>query len=302
MGRMFENADAFDQDLGWDTSSVTSMGRMFYQNGVFNGNIGGWDTSAVTNVGQMFYYAPAFDQDIGGWDTSAMTSVGDMFRGASSFDQDIGGWDTSAMTSLNTMFYGAISFNQDISGWNTSAVTDMANMFSGATAFDQDLGWCFSFSDPGIGGSCSVANCGITFSSSCLPPTAAPTTSLPPTSAAPTAFCDEAAPNCASCCPACQASVVTEDSLVDDYIDLGSATSCQCLEQTSSSPSLNRLSLSDHGDCFFSVGCLEPSGRCIVNVYGGSSDDTIKIVGDVSRIEVRIRRLCTSYRHWTRAT
>jgi len=68
---------AFNQDIVWDTSSVTDMFLTF--NGAFafsEHNIGGWDTSSVTDMGYMFYQAVAFNQ---------------VFQEAFASDQDIEG-------------------------------------------------------------------------------------------------------------------------------------------------------------------------------------------------------------------
>ena len=43
------------EDIGsWDTSNVTNMCYMFYNNKVFNQDIGSWDTSNVTDMSRMF--------------------------------------------------------------------------------------------------------------------------------------------------------------------------------------------------------------------------------------------------------
>ena len=49
---------------------------------MFNADISGWNTSSVTDMGLMFYGgASSFNADISGWDTSSVTDMGICFRG-----------------------------------------------------------------------------------------------------------------------------------------------------------------------------------------------------------------------------
>ena len=50
----------------WDTSSVTSMNRLFENRFYFDANISAWNTAAVTDMAYMFSLASAFNQDISG--------------------------------------------------------------------------------------------------------------------------------------------------------------------------------------------------------------------------------------------
>ena len=139
--RMFYNASAFNQNIGaWNTAAVNTMSEMFYDASTFNQNIGAWNTSAVTNMYGMFSGASAFNQNIGAWNTSAVTDMEYMFYDAGAFNQHIGTWNTSAVTTISEMFSLAVAFNQNIEAWNTSAVTSMFGVFSGASAFNQDIG------------------------------------------------------------------------------------------------------------------------------------------------------------------
>ena len=141
MSSMFyQNRMGFSSDLNsWDTSQVRSMSRMFYQTYNFNGDITSWNTSQVRDMSYMFSSAREFDQDISTWNVSSVESMSSMFSDAVAFDQDISGWDTSKVKSMSSMFHSASVFNEDISNWNTSKVVDMSYMFHSASAFDQDI-------------------------------------------------------------------------------------------------------------------------------------------------------------------
>ena len=95
-----------------DTSLITDMSKLFYDNKTFNGNISEWDTSNVTNMHGMFC-------------------------GATSFNQPIGEWNTSKVTSMNNMFADAISFNQDISNWTVKNVKFKIYIFTNCPIKDS---------------------------------------------------------------------------------------------------------------------------------------------------------------------
>ena len=143
MSGMFENAQAFNQNIGnWDVSSVTNMMSMLgsaYNRMAFNQDISDWDVSSVTNMSYMFQQAQSFNQAIGKWDVSSVTNMAHMFNIAVAFNQDIGKWDVSSVTSMKSMFSFATAFNQDISDWKVSLVGDMKTMFQDAVAFNQDI-------------------------------------------------------------------------------------------------------------------------------------------------------------------
>jgi surface protein len=143
MSELFFNNNAFNQDIsGWDVSNVTNMYRLFKNAYQFNQPIGSWDTSSVTNMSSLFDDAYQFNQPIGSWDTSSVTNMSYLFEGAGSFNQDINNWDVSNVTNMRNMLRGINVFNRDISNWDTSSVTDMGSMFYSNTSFNQDIsGW-----------------------------------------------------------------------------------------------------------------------------------------------------------------
>jgi surface protein len=119
-----------------NTTSTVNMSRMFQNATAFNQDIGGWDTGSVTNMTSMLQSANAFNQNIGSWDTSAVTSMSAMFASSILFNQNIGSWNTSAVTNMSSMFQSANAFNQDIGSWDVSNVTNFTNFMLNKTAAD----------------------------------------------------------------------------------------------------------------------------------------------------------------------
>ena len=132
--------NGFNEDIsGWDTSNVTIMYRMFYDQISFNQPIGSWDMSSVTSANNMFRSCESFNQPLNSWDTSNFGNINSFFYRCLVFNQPLNNWDTSNVTNLAAAFYNASSFNQDIGGWDTSNVTNLWNALNGANNLNQDL-------------------------------------------------------------------------------------------------------------------------------------------------------------------
>ncbi len=141
MSRLFSNTTLFNQNVGnWNTANVINMGYMFNAAQAFNQNIGSWNTNKVTDMRYMFYNAKAFNQNIGNWNTANVTNMGFLLYGTTAFNQNIGNWNTAKVTNMESLFQSAQVFNQNIGNWNTTNVTNMRNLFNAALAFNQNIG------------------------------------------------------------------------------------------------------------------------------------------------------------------
>jgi len=117
--------------------SNTSCFEMFYGAINFNQYIGDWDTSTVTNMSYMFYNDYAFNQNI----SSKIANNG----------SDYLAWDTSNVTDISHMIESNGNFNNGeviTSGdagsiplyWNTTNVTTMDYLFKSQRRFNQYIG------------------------------------------------------------------------------------------------------------------------------------------------------------------
>ena len=60
----------------WDTSSVTTMYRMFANAHAFNQDISKWDVGNVTDMREFAKETRVFNQDLTGWNVDNVTQCG----------------------------------------------------------------------------------------------------------------------------------------------------------------------------------------------------------------------------------
>lgn len=138
---------------GWDTSHITDMSYMFFNDPklkIIKG-LEDFNTSNVTNMAYMFaaFNNPTTDNydpkgleslghltklDLSNWDTSNVTNMLYMFAGQTNLTSlgDLSKWNTSKVTNMAYMFYDLKNIDDgklDLTGWDTSNVTDMSYMF-----------------------------------------------------------------------------------------------------------------------------------------------------------------------------
>ena len=78
--RAMSSTSIFNQPLNdWNTF-VASMGRMFFDANSFDQDISNWVTSTVWDMRMMFEGADSFNQDISDWNVSIVTRMNNMFR------------------------------------------------------------------------------------------------------------------------------------------------------------------------------------------------------------------------------
>lgn len=151
----FSGCTTLNADLSsWDTSSVTTMKRMFFGAESFNngdaGNTGAtplaWTTSALlVDVSEMFRGCVAFNQTVTFSDTTNITSLASMFQGATLFnngDPANGGSRSLSLTTpslqyASSVFEGCVAFNQTVTFSNLAVLVKADAMFSGATLFNN---------------------------------------------------------------------------------------------------------------------------------------------------------------------
>ena len=130
-----------------DTSKVTDMSYMFFQNYSFNQPVP-FNTQSCTNFSYMFggcanlgfaggstNVVPVY-QSISAFNVAQATTMAGMFSRCFNFAGcDFSGWDTSNVTDMSFMFFGDTFFETTtIGAWSLQSIQTMANMLDGCTS------------------------------------------------------------------------------------------------------------------------------------------------------------------------
>jgi surface protein len=59
------------------------MSRLFFQENLFNEDIGNWDVSKVTDMRSIFVKATSFNQDLSPWNVDNVANYADISRDTS---------------------------------------------------------------------------------------------------------------------------------------------------------------------------------------------------------------------------
>ncbi len=116
-----------------DTSLVTDMSYMFFNNVNDTLDLSHFNTSNVTNMNHMFTGMENLASlDLSHFDTSNVTDMSNMFTGLSGLTSlNLNHFDTSKVTLMRAMFSGMSGLTSlDLSHFDTSKVTNMGGMFS----------------------------------------------------------------------------------------------------------------------------------------------------------------------------
>lgn len=133
----YTGTDLDEEIANLDTSNITSMNSMFYNNNNLQSlDLSNFNTSNVTNMMQMFLGCKSLTTlDLTNFNTSNVTNMVDMFSSCQKLTTlDLTSFDTSKVTDMSSMFNDCKKLTTlDLSSFNTSNVTSMNNMFYNCT-------------------------------------------------------------------------------------------------------------------------------------------------------------------------
>ena len=135
-----------------NTSKVTDMSGMFYDDSISSLDLSSFDTSNVENMSEMFYGMNIISTlDVSNFNTSKVKDMSYMFENVRKVTElDVSNFDTSNVENMSFMFDGFVSAGSEdpygdltnligIENFNTSKVKDMSYMFSDLALSSIDI-------------------------------------------------------------------------------------------------------------------------------------------------------------------
>jgi len=122
----------------WNTSTIDTTDRTFYNTTNFNDNISSWNMSSVYSASNMFYQATSFNNGgnpgINNWNVSSLQDAAGMFRRALAFQQPIKNWDVKNVTNGSNFM-----LNKSTANYPASQLDDIFNTWSTLTYLQPNV-------------------------------------------------------------------------------------------------------------------------------------------------------------------
>ena len=122
---------------------------MFQAATIFNQSLSHFDTSSVTTINKMFNDNTAFDQDLGGWDISNVTDFvnfmnsGGQSWSATNYNATLIGWAAQTVSQNESISFGAA----DTLDGDVGAVSNSSNGEDAKNSLIADDGWTITDGD-----------------------------------------------------------------------------------------------------------------------------------------------------------
>ena len=149
MANMFQNCQNFNQPLNlWGTkvSSATDMSRMFENADNFDQDISGWNTSSVTTMSRMFANRDSnWNYSFAGWSIASLENAQDFF----SFGTKLQTVNYDAMLDSTTGWASQATIQNDVSfGVGATKYTSGGNAEAGRNILTGTYGWTITDGGP----------------------------------------------------------------------------------------------------------------------------------------------------------
>lgn len=139
---MFNQAQAFVQNLNLSMPQCINVIQMFRNNAIFNANVN-IDLPICYMWERMFEGTVLFNKKLPAWNFPANTSLKEMFQAAGAYNQSMDHWMMERVVNLYGMFRFSVGFQQDITTWKLYKVVDVGYIFASCNYTGQvnDITW-----------------------------------------------------------------------------------------------------------------------------------------------------------------